>query len=125
LSPKTNVFNVSEPKAGMVYMFQLKDPEVMMHLKCDVHSGMSSYIGVVTNPYYAVSGSDGTFKITGVPAGKQTVQIWHERYGPLMQSVDVQAGKTATVDFMYTGTEKPAAAAGLRVREITIPTATF
>ena len=107
LSARGNSFNVSEPKAGMVQDFKLKDEEVMLRIKCDVHSWMTSYVGVVTNPYFAVTNEAGTFEIAGVPAGSYTILTWHERFGPLMQTVRVRAGATTTVDFAYTGTEKP------------------
>jgi plastocyanin len=107
LSARGNSFNVSEPKAGMVQQFQLKDEEVMLRVKCDIHSWMTAYVGVVSNPYFAVSSTAGTFEIDNVPPGNRTIQAWHERYGPLTKSVRVQAGSTTTVDFVYTGTERP------------------
>ena len=69
---------------------------------------MTTYIGVVTNPYFAVSNTAGTFEIADVPAGSYTIQSWHERYGPLTQTVRVRAGAATTVDFPYSGNEKPA-----------------
>jgi len=108
LSVKSNTFNISEPKAGMVQQFTLKDEELMLRVKCDIHSWMTSYVGVVSNPYFAVSNEAGTFEIANVPAGTYTIQTWHERYGPLTQMVRVRAGAATTVDFTYTGTEKPA-----------------
>ena len=109
LSGKNNGFNVSEPKAGMVQQFKMKDEE-MLRLKCDIHSWMTAYIGIASHPYFAVTGEAGTFEIKNVPVGVYTIQAWHERYGPLTQPVRVKAGGTTTVDFMYTGTEKPPAA---------------
>jgi plastocyanin len=109
LTAKSNAFNISEPKAGMVQQFTMKDEEVMLRIKCDVHSWMTTYIGVVTNPYFAVSNTAGAFEIANVPAGSYTIQTWHERYGPLTQTVRVRAGAATTVDFTYTGTEKPPA----------------
>jgi plastocyanin len=109
LSAAGNDFNISEPKAGMVQSFKLKKEEVMLHIKCDIHSWMTSYVGVVTNPYFAVSNDGGNFEIANVPAGSYTILTWHERYGPLMQMVRVRAGATTTVDFAYTGNEKPPA----------------
>jgi plastocyanin len=106
LSAKTNTFNVSEPKAGMMQQFKMKDEE-MLHIKCDVHSWMTAYVGVVSHPYFAVSNTAGTFEIGNVPAGTHKIQAWHERYGPVTQTVQVKAGATATVDFMYSGTEPP------------------
>jgi len=107
LTAASNTFDVSEPKAGMSQQFTLKSEEVMLHIKCDVHSWMTTYVGVVSNPYFAVSNEGGTFEISNVPAGTYTIATWHERYGPLTQTVRVRAGATTTVDFVYTGAENP------------------
>jgi plastocyanin len=109
LSPKANTFNVSQPKAGMVYEVKLKDEDAMLRLKCDIHSWMTAFIGVVNHPYFAVSGANGEFEIRDVPAGSHAMRVWHEEYGELTQTVRVAAGATATIDFNYTGNEKPAA----------------
>ena len=109
LSARGNEFNVSEPKAGMVQSFKMKNEEVMLHIKCDVHSWMTTWVGVVTNPYFAVTNDGGNFEIANVPAGSYTILTWHEQYGPLMQTVRVRAGAATTVDFAYAGTEKPPA----------------
>jgi len=115
---KGNVFNTSQPKQGMVYTFQLKADEVMMRVRCDIHSWMITYVGVVRHPYFAVSGADGTFTIARVPAGRHTIQVWHELYGALTRTVDVKASATATVDFSYTGKQKPGTA---ELRDLVVP----
>jgi hypothetical protein len=106
LSAHGNSFNVGQPVAGLVYKYQPKSEETMLRLKCDVHRWMTAYIGVVSHPYFAVSGDAGTFTIDKVPAGMQTIQVWHERYGLLTQKVQIKAGVVTTVNFTYTGTEK-------------------
>jgi plastocyanin len=106
-SVKGNGFNISEPKAGMVQQFRLKDEEIMLRVKCDVHSWMTAFVGVVSHPYFAVSGAAGTFEIDNVPGGTHTIQAWHERYGLLSQTVRAKAGTTTTVEFTYDGNEKP------------------
>jgi hypothetical protein len=113
-----NAFNFSQPNAGMTRDIQLKGPDVMLRITCDVHSWMLAYVGVETHPYHAVSAADGSFQIAGVPPGRRTVRVWHERYGQLTQTVTVAAGKTAVVDFSYTGNEKPSKA---RLQDVTIP----
>ena len=113
-----NAFNVSQPRPGMMSTFQLKSEDVVMRIKCDIHSWMVSYVGVVAHPYFAVSGSDGAFRITGVPAGKYPIRVWHERYGRLTANVDVKAGQTATVDFAYKGTEQPSTAG---IQDLVVP----
>lgn len=109
LSAHGNGFNVSQPTAGMVQTFRPATEEMMLRIKCDVHSWMTSYVGVVGHPYFAVTGSGGTFEIANVPAGTHTIQSWHERFGVLTQTVHVRGGATATVELTFTGNEKPPA----------------
>jgi hypothetical protein len=104
----------------MVFDYKLKAGE-MLHIKCDIHAWMSGYVGIVDNPYYAVSAADGSFTITNVPTGMQTLNVWHEVFGMQTQTIDVQAGKTATVDFTYTPGQKAAIPAP--VRELTVTAA--
>ena len=106
LTTKSNTFNVGQPMAGMQYDFRLKDEE-MLHLKCDVHRWMTAFVGVVNHPYFAVSDSSGAFEIDNVPPGTHAIQAWHERYGPIRQTVRVGTGAATTADFTYTGAEKP------------------
>src|SRR5947208_4189796 len=106
LSGKDNSFNVGQPAAGMVYQWKAKNEEIMVHLKCDIHNWMNAYIGVVSNPYFAVSDTMGTFQIDKVPPGTYTLQAWHERFGALTKTITVKAGAATTVDFTYTGNEK-------------------
>jgi plastocyanin len=102
-----NEINTTQPIGGPVYDVKLKTAE-LLHVRCDNHTWMSSYIAIMDNPYFAVSGTDGTFTINNVPAGKQTVKAWHEVMGMQSQMVDVQAGKTITVDFTFAPGRKTA-----------------
>ena len=101
LSAHTNGFNVSEPKAGIVQQFRLKDEEIMLRVTCDVHRWMTAFVGVVNHPYFATSGPAGTYVIDNVPAGSYTLHAWHELYGELSQTVRVREGATSTLDFAY------------------------
>jgi len=109
VSARSNNFNVAQPMVGMVNQFRPKDEEVMLRLSCDIHSWMTSYIGVVNHPYFDVTGKSGTFEIRNVPPGRQTILAWHEVYGELKKSVVVTAGATATVDFDIPAREQPPA----------------
>ena len=64
-------------------------PEFMIHVKCNIHSWMQAYIGVVDNPYFAVSGEDGSYRIGNLPPGIYTVAIWQEKLGTQEQQVTV------------------------------------
>jgi plastocyanin len=101
LSSHDNGFNVSQPKAGLVQQLQLKNPEIMLRVTCDVHRWMTAFVGVVDHPYFATSNLAGTYSIDNVPEGAYTIQAWHERYGVTTQKVRVTAGATTTMDFSY------------------------
>jgi len=100
-----DVFNVGQPMAGMVNEFRLKD-EGVLRLQCDVHTWMVAFVGVVNHPYFAVTGTAGTFELRDVPVGTYTIDAWHELYGPLTMNVRVEAGAVADVDFAYSSEEK-------------------
>jgi plastocyanin len=74
-------------KAGIVQVF------------CDIHSHMSAYIIVLDNPLFVQPKADGTYTIEGVPAGKYSIHVWHERFSASPQSVVVTSGEATTVDF--------------------------
>ena len=86
------------------------EPEIMgdpftfperIPVSCDVHSWMSAHIVAVDNPYAVLTGPDGSFTLTDVPAGTYTVEIWHPELGPQIMEVTVGAGATATLDAEY------------------------
>jgi plastocyanin len=118
ISAKGNDFNETQPHSDMVFNYTLKSEERMLRVKCDVHSWMTAYVAVVTHPYFAVTSQDGAFRIGNVPAGRYTLKSWQERYGWIMQTVEVKPGATATVDFSYTGAERPVATT---LHELRIP----
>ena len=59
--PDTNrEFNQGQPVPGMKNTVRFTAPEALIRFKCDVHSWMHAYVGVVDHPYFAVSGSGGS-----------------------------------------------------------------
>jgi plastocyanin len=96
-----NSFNIAQPIAGQTYEFKPTEEEVMVKIGCDLHTWMTAFVGVVTHPYFAVSGAGGTFEIGKVPAGTYTIEAWHERFGRVTKTVTVKPGAIATADFTY------------------------
>jgi plastocyanin len=76
-------------------------PEVMIPVKCNVHAWMHAWIGVVDNPYFAVTGPDGTFALPDVPPGDYTIAIWHEKLGEQKQQVHLDASGKTAISFTY------------------------
>lgn len=94
-------FNISQPQADMRTTREFTVSEVMVPVMCDVHGWMNAYIGVLDHPYHAVSASDGSYELTGLPPGEHVVEAWHERYGTMVDTVEVAAGGSAEVGFTY------------------------
>ncbi len=96
-------FNFGMPKQGDVRERSFRVPEVMVKIKCDVHPWMGAYAGVVSHPFFAVSGADGSFSIEGLPAGDYVLEGWHEEFGTMTQSVTVTDGGSASADMTFSG----------------------
>ena len=79
----------------------------MIPVKCNQHPWMRAYIGVLKTPFYAVTGSDGTYTIKGLPPGDYTIGAWTAIGGGAGQTqeqkVTVGAKETKTVDFSFKG----------------------
>ncbi len=94
--------NRAQPKFKKKLKVKFDKPEIM-EVKCDVHGWMGGWIFVAGNPYYSVTGADGAFSITELPAGKYQVQIWHEKLGTQTKEVEVKDGETAKLDVEFAG----------------------
>ena len=89
---KRTAFNMALPNEGQRIPADLPRPGTV-RVDCDAHGWMEGWIYVVDNPYYAITGPDGTFKITDVPPGTYTLVTIQSYTGPMEQSVTVTAGK--------------------------------
>jgi plastocyanin len=99
--PKENrEFNIGMPPALKEKDQVFNKPEAHFPVKCDVHPWMKTYIAVMTHPYFSVSGTDGTFEISGLPAGNYEISAWHEKLGTQTASVTVGDG-AATANFSF------------------------
>jgi hypothetical protein len=78
-------------------------PEVMIKVKCNIHSWMRAFIGVVDSPYFAVSKDDGTFEIGNLPPGTYTVAVWQENLGTQEQQITVSPHTNAVTNFTFKG----------------------
>ena len=102
--PQTNQeWNESQPPGTPDKMQTFPRQEVVIAVKCNIHPWMRSYIGVVSHPFFAVTGDDGTFTIKGLPPGTYTIEMIHEKYGKQEQQVTVGAKETKTADFSVKG----------------------
>ena len=91
--------NMAQMPNGPELTFTFSKPEEFLKFKCDVHPWMFAWVSVFDNPYFALSGKDGSFKIDNVPAGKYKVKVAHRKAGTTTQEVEVKEGAPAKVDF--------------------------
>ena len=94
-------FNMGQPIEGMRFERTFTAPEIMVPFKCDVHSWMNAYVGVLDHPYFAVTAEDGGFDISGLPPGDYVIEAWYERLGTQTQNVTIGEGATAELNFTF------------------------
>ena len=72
----------------------------LIKVYCHLHSHMTASIMVFDHPFFTIPKADGTFSIDDVPPGSYKVSAWHERIGENTQSVRIDAGRPAEVQFV-------------------------
>ena len=100
VSSDRDAFNVSQPVKGMVNIFHPQEPGVL-RLKCDVHTWMVAFVGVVNHPFFAVTDKNGGFVLQNVPEGTYDVRAWHERFGTVTSNVHIEPAHVADVEVVY------------------------
>lgn len=95
-------FNMAQPKFKKTLDVKIDKPEPIQ-VKCDVHGWMEGWLVATESPYVAVTDDSGSFKLTDVPAGTYTVEVWHEKLGKSTQKVTVKAKEDAKANFELAG----------------------
>ena len=90
-----NLGMISKGKAGK---YTFTKPGTYTQL-CSVHPEMLGYIFVGQNPYAAVVGKNGSYKIANVPPGDYSVAIWNAHLKAAPEQVSVAVGKPGTANF--------------------------
>ena len=67
---------------------------------------MHAWVGAVAHPYFAVTGSNGIFNLTGLPPGSYTIEAWHERLGRVEHQVTLAEKGHLELIFSFMGEEK-------------------
>jgi len=82
-------FNLGQPAGSPPRKKTPKRVEDAVKIKCDVHPWMVAYMFITDHPFFAVSDDDGSFEISGLPAGEYEISAWHETFGKLDGKVTV------------------------------------
>lgn len=90
--------NRGQPKTVPVMKSKFTIPE-RIKAQCDIHSWMRAWLIVVDNPYTAISGAEGDFRIADVPPGTHKLSVWHEVLGVQTKEVTVKGNEEVRVIF--------------------------
>ncbi len=78
---------------------QVFDVAGMVTLRCDIHEHMRGLILVLDTPYFVTTGTNGNFRLGGLPSGHYTLKAWLNSKSTLERPVDLKEGETQKVDF--------------------------
>jgi plastocyanin len=91
-------FNMAQPKFKKTMTVKIDKPEII-NVKCDVHDWMNGWLFAAGNPYFSVTDAKGSFRLTDVPPGTYTLEVWHESLGKSTQKVTVKPKEEVKVNF--------------------------
>jgi hypothetical protein len=81
----STLINVAMPPSGKNIKKTLLQAGII-NIKCDAHKFMQGWISVTDNPYFAVTDTEGNYKISGIPPGKYKIKVWHEK----LSSIEIE-----------------------------------
>lgn len=102
-----NVFSFSKSKRFDLGRFRkdetppalVFDKPGVVRLYCEIHEHMRGIVLVLDTPHFATTNADGSFKLTGLPAGNFKLKAWLDEKTTLEQAVTLKAGATTRVEF--------------------------
>ena len=94
-------WNVTQLPGSASVVRKFMHPEIMIPIRCNMHPWMLAYVGVVDNPFYAVTGHDGMYTIKDLPPGRYTLAVWTATFGTKKREITVRAGETSAADFVF------------------------
>jgi hypothetical protein len=88
-------------ESAAVKQVQLRKGHYIFRTQCGVHDFMQSWGMAVGNPYFAVTGPDGSFTIPDLPPGTYDVIAWHPYMKVQAQKVTVSADGKVSLNFQF------------------------
>lgn len=93
------------PESVAVKEAKFRKDHYIFRTQCGVHDFMQSWGFAVGNPYFAVTGPDGTFQIADLPPGEYHVIAWHPHMKVQAQKVTVAGNGKLPLTFKFNSSE--------------------
>jgi hypothetical protein len=101
-TPKNNrEWNQSQPPGAIAIEQRFAWPELFIPIKDNQHPWEKAYVGVFSHPFFSVSSTDGSYRISGLPPGQYTVVAWHERLGEQTTDVFLAGSEQKELDLVF------------------------
>jgi plastocyanin len=97
----STLFNQAQIPGMSPIVKTFADGGQIIRFRCDVHPWMNGYVAVNAHPFTAVSDTDGRYAIERLPAGKYTIEAWHERLGTRTAELTVADGLVSDLNFEF------------------------
>lgn len=81
-------------KSGTTDLIRFTGNRRGVTMQCGMHPYMQGHGLAVDNPYYAITGLEGTFTITDLPPGRYRIKAWHPILGEGTQQITVEPNGT-------------------------------
>jgi plastocyanin len=99
---RSNRFDIGLFGEGEGDQVQFDNPG-LVRVFCNVHQAMVGHILVLDTPYFVKAGSDGRFRLEGMPDGPGKFYVWHERAGkPLIMDIQLPAADDLALELSLT-----------------------
>jgi plastocyanin len=95
---KSSRFDLGRYAAGHSRSIRFDRPGIV-RVFCDIHSHMNAFILVFGHPFFAMTDTEGRYRIADVPSGTYNVVAWNEGTSSDPKTVTVPDGGSAELDF--------------------------
>jgi plastocyanin len=95
---RTRSFDLGRYAVGHSKSIRFDRPGIV-RVFCDIHSHMSAFILVFNHPFFALTDTDGRYRIDNIPPGSYNVVAWNEGLASEPRVAVVPDGGSAELDF--------------------------
>jgi plastocyanin len=95
---RTRSFDLGRYAVGRSKAVRFDRPGIV-RVFCDIHSHMSAFILVFNHPFFALTDTDGRYRIDNIPPGTYNVVAWNEGLASEPRVAVVPDGGLAELDF--------------------------